>query len=287
MKTFILFLIILPMTAMSSELKLLTWNVYMIPKPIQCTKQGTRTKLIAKELSKIDHDLILMQEAFSLPFRRKISKALSKSHPYQDTLGRGGRGVKFLNSGLFILSRYPYKILGTAHFNLCTTYDCLAAKGVILVEIKHPSGKSIQVATSHLQSEGSVQAREARAYQFQVIKQLFNTHREEGVAQILAGDLNVNGRRTGEGSEYLEALRVLEMTSGELEGQLQYSANFRIPCYKVSSTNGMSWLDHVLIAENGSTTSVTSRKILPINGIMKGIECPLSDHHGVEAVIKI
>ncbi|HXH74858.1 MAG TPA: sphingomyelin phosphodiesterase [Bacteriovoracaceae bacterium] len=285
MRLLFLLLLLLPMTALAQEIKLLSWNVYMIPKPILFTKQGIRTSLIIKELLKTDHDVVVLQEAFSPVFRMRAYSKLKHKYPYRQLLKRGA-GVKFLNSGIFILSRYPYKLLSTYNYLRCSGIDCFAAKGALLFEVQHPSGKRLQIVTSHLQAETTIAAQTARAHQFQNIKDMLDKHREVGVPQIMAGDVNVEGR-DGNGAEYLNLLNTLQMTSGPLSGDLDHTADYPVDCYKIISTYKKTLLDHILISENGSDAQVTHRKVLPFLVKFKYKVCPLSDHYGLEAIIKL
>lgn len=279
---FLLFLI--PLTVSAQEIKLMSWNVYMIPKPIRFSKQGTRTTLIKLQLSKLDHDVIILQEAFSWVFRHRVGKALESTYPHQSLLKRGG--FRALNSGVFVLSRYPFKVLEKLNYDECSEMDCYAGKGVILIELQHPSGKKLQIATSHIQAEHTPEAKAARNSQFILISELLARHRTEGIPQVLAGDLNINAFKLEESSEFNMALRTLKMSNGPLTGDYKYTASYKVDCYQNDNGNSKSWLDHVLISENGSGARVENRNALPFFGTIKGKVCPLSDHFGIEALIK-
>lgn len=257
----------------------------MIPKPIIFTKQGTRTTMMTKVLAKTGHDVIILEEAFSSVFRTRIKKALKKTHPYQKTLSRGG--LKFLNSGVFIASRYPYRVLETLHYDECAVADCLAGKGVILIELDHPSGKKLQIAASHIQAQVSPKAKAVRKAQFEDITSILRKHRVSGIAQIVTGDLNVNALDTDADSEFNQALEILKMENGPLSGDIGQTGGYKVGCYKVSPDKHRSWLDHVLIDSNESGATVLERRVLPFMSKFKNKECPLSDHYGLEAVIKL
>jgi hypothetical protein len=71
----------------AATLKLLTWNLFMIPKPINFSLQQTRAPLIAEALLNRDNDVLVFQETFSGSARRKIMKNLKqKEENMQDNI---------------------------------------------------------------------------------------------------------------------------------------------------------------------------------------------------------
>lgn len=286
MKNFIGLLLLLPVLCFAEDVKLLTWNVYMLPKPINFTRQIERTDLIAKEILKADYDVILLQEAFMGSFRKKLSRAIKKEYPYQDHLTRSRRLIHFINSGLYIASRYPFEVLGWHYFNDCTHSDCFSAKGVLLVEVTTPKGKKVQIAMSHMQAWDDRRAVEARTHQVDEIKTLLDTYARPGVPQILAGDLNINAKTT---TEYPAAIAHLQMTNTDLEGPLTSTNGFKVECYKTpGQPSDGDWIDHVWLRSQGTETKILNKQVRPFKAIFKsGKECSLSDHYGVEAIISL
>lgn len=286
MKKYLVLLLLVPMLAVAEEVKLLTWNVFMIPKPINFSRQKERTALIGKELLESDYDIILLQEAFVNRFRKDISKVLKDKYPYQDHLAKSRRILHFLNSGLYIASRYPFEVLGWHYFNYCTHSDCLSSKGVLLVEVTTPSGKKVQIAMSHMQAWDSKKAVEVRKNQIDEIKDLLDTYARPNVPQILAGDLNIDGKVD---TEYPAALSALQMTSSNLEGPLVATNGFKVECYKTpGEASDGQWLDHFWLRTHGSEAEIYNKQVRPFKAVMKGDkECSLSDHYGVEAILKL
>ena len=233
MKLLILFIFLIPFTAISEEIKVLTWNVFMIPKPINFTKQNLRTKLIAEKLEKAPHDIIFLQEAFRMRFQKEISLKLKGTHPFQTNLKKGKNLFHVLNSGLFIASKYPFKILGKKYYQSCVHSDCFASKGVILIELTLPSGKSVQVATTHMQAWGDEEAIKTRREQIYTINDLLEEKFTPGIPQILLGDLNIDGKIQ---DEYKKSLEILKMDSTPLSGEIQSTNGFKIECYKMAGS---------------------------------------------------
>lgn len=286
MKKFLVLLLLVPMMSFAEDIKLLTWNVFMLPKPINFSKQKERTPLIGKALLNSNYDIILLQEAFIGRFRKDVGRLLKDKYPYQDHLTRSRRLFHFINSGLFILSRHPFEVLGWHYFNDCAHSDCLSSKGVLLVEVTTPSGKKVQIAMSHMQAWDGKRALEVRRNQIDEIKTLLDTYARPNVPQLLAGDLNIDGKTV---TEYPLALSTLQMTSTSLEGPLNATNGFKVECYKTpGEASDGQWLDHFWLRTQGTESEVLYKKVRPFTAIMKGNkECSLSDHYGVEAILKL
>lgn len=101
-KLFILIMFIFPLILCAEEIKVLTWNVFMIPQPLNFTRQKDRSTIIAEQLSNTDYDVIFFQEAFSKGARKRFKKCLAEIFPHQ-LEPKGGRKVyHVLGSGLFV-----------------------------------------------------------------------------------------------------------------------------------------------------------------------------------------
>lgn len=285
-KFLITFLAMVPLMASAHEFKLLSWNVFMIPKPINFTKQVERTDLISKKLQETEHDIILFQEAFRKGFKKMVANDLKEKYPYQATLNRRMTFKTVLNSGLYIASKYPLEVLGHRYFTRSIHADKFSSKGVLLVEVTLPNEKKVQIATTHVQAWDDEEAVAVRAYQFKEIRQFLNAHKKPGIPQILAGDLNVDSLLE---QEYSSSLSILRMEEGSIEGELYYTSGFKTVCYHQPGKNEPpKLLDHILVDPNESDIEISSRQIVEFKDFMKkGIECPLSDHHAIEATIRL
>lgn len=281
---FILFFI--PILAFAEDIKLLSWNVFMLPKPINFSKQAERTPLIASELLNADYDIILLQEAFQNKFRNKLGRLLKDQYPYQDHLRKSVRPKHIINSGLFVASKLPFEVLGWHYFNYCTHADCFSAKGVLLIELTTPNGSKVQVAMSHLQAWDDPKAIGIRAAQIHEISELLKIHARPGIPQILAGDLNIDANFD---LELPGALSDLGMTNSELTGELRATNGFEVPCYKTpGKPSAGKWLDHIWLKNIESDAEVLNKKIVPFSAVMRsGMDCSLSDHYGIEATIRL
>lgn len=270
--------------AQAETVRILAWNVFMLPKPIHFSLQKERTPLIIEEINKSEDDIIVLQEAFSGDFRAKLRKRTKDKYPHQYYLNRKRFSFTVYGSGVYFLSKYPLKDLGYSYYKDCTKADCFASKGVAVMEVSLPSGKKIHLGGTHLQAGGKEKSQRIRVKQLSQIKKLFESTRNENIPQILVGDLNIDALL---GAEFAGALALLDMSSGALEGEPGYSNGYTIGCYSKPGDDNKQWLDHVLINPNRSQGHVISRKIRPYYGVIKGQNCPLSDHWAIEALISL
>lgn len=269
--------------SLPDKIKIMTWNVFMIPKPVNWTYQQERAKIIADKLAESDYDIMFFQETFSQAARKKILRGLAKTHPY--TAEPNGRKFGTLqSSGLLIASKYPMQTLDQTVFKNCTNSDCLARKSAILVEVTLPSSKKAHFVNTHMQAWNDPKAIVVRKKQLTDIKALMARNKKEGVPQFLVGDLNVDGLKE---EEFRSSLELLGMEASPLEGDIQSTNGFKVPCYKVpgGDSNG-EWLDHLWYRPIEGA-KVISTKVVKMNGKIKRGYCPLSDHHAVESTINL
>lgn len=284
MKMFIL-LLLLPLSVFAAEIKVLTWNTFLIPVPWNFTKQNPRAKIMKKVLPTLSHDVMFFQEAFHDKHRKNLIKVLKATHPYSAVPSKGRKIHHIQDSGLFIVSKIPMKVLDQVIFDECAKADCMSSKSAIMVELTLASGEKIHMINTHLQAWDEKKTVEIRKQQFDQIKTMMNKHFIPGVPQVLVGDLNVDGKGN---IEYPAALAQMDMTSTPLEGELTSTNGFSTEgCFKKPGENKAEWLDHFWVKANGSVIAVESKKVLPMMGVLNGTDCPLSDHNAVEAVIKL
>lgn len=254
----------------------------MLPKPIKFTLQAERTPLIINELLKSKADVIFLQEAFQSEFREQLQKKLKQAYAYHYYLDRQPGTLTVYGSGVYLLSRYPFKTLQKVYFDDCAKADCFASKGTLLVELTTPSGNKVQFAPTHLQSNDALSA--IRLKQLADINAIFSIHAQNGVPQFLIGDLNIDGLN---GSEYKSALEYMHMSSSQLDGELKYTNGFPTICYNKPGDDKKEWIDHVWLKPIISTARVQNKRVIPYSGILEGKNCPLSDHYAVEATLKL
>lgn len=265
--------------ASAHETKVLSWNVFMLPKPLKYSWQKYRTHLIGEELKKTDYDIIFMQEAFTKGFRNSIRRAIGDRYPHRYVLGK--RAFYYpMNSGVFILSKHPFKVLDRVYYNACGDADCFASKGAVLVEVTFPGGKVAQFASTHLQSNQGLGHK--REQQIAQINAMMKKHERFGVPQFFTGDLNIDFEKP----EFQDRIEDMGMDFAMLTGPILYTNKLKNPCYKTAG-DGVShqWIDHFW-AKNYDPANITFQ-VKDMKFPYENFFCPLSDHHAVEASFKL
>jgi endonuclease/exonuclease/phosphatase family metal-dependent hydrolase len=274
---FILLFAFLIGSANADTLRILSWNVFMLPKPIKNSLQKERTKEISNELALTSHDVLVFQEAFSGRFRKQVKKNMGQTHPYTYYLKKKSF-FSIFGSGLFMVSRYPFEVLDHIYYSTCSGSDCYASKGALLVRVKLPTGKSVQIMTTHLQSKR--EAAEDRRSQVEEIKVVLNQHRNPQEPLIFLGDLNIDSTDP----EFEWSLSTLGLKNLELVGPIQKTSSLVNPCFKTG--DNPKWVDHIWYRNLPATSSLTMR-VKPFVFEKDENFCPLSDHHAVEAELTI
>ena len=141
------------------KLKILTWNIYMLPWMVPGNHKRERAYSIVDEIKKSDFDVIVFQEAFLPAARKIITAGLGDSFPYQyGPVNQGGFSIR-ISGGVWVLSKTKLKLLNTVQFKNCAKNDCMARKGAMLLEGEW-NGKPFQILGTHLQADGFDKIRE-------------------------------------------------------------------------------------------------------------------------------
>ncbi len=216
-----------PAQQRNSRLSVLTYNVEGLPWPIRLGRSQNLAQ-IAAGLRQMRHnhsqpDVIVFQEAFS-PAAKMIARDAGYRYiadgPGRDLTGAAplrasdrafaaagnifvGEGVgKWTDSGLRIASDYP--ILAARRMAYpsfaCAGFDCLANKGILLVELQVPGvGSPVAVVATHLNSRSAAHVdftRSLYAYRRQIdaLSDFLRRNVPATHPVIIAGDFNA-GRR--------------------------------------------------------------------------------------------
>lgn len=199
----------------AADLSLMTYNVKGLPWPIaQGRPEAIRAigdRLAALRAQGRQPTVVVLQEAF-IDEAKAIGDRAGYAYQVQGPYLRAGDGVSAkggatwylgetgasrLDSGLVILSDLPVTDVARGAFptDSCAGYDCLAAKGVVMVTVDVPGRGPVSIADTHLNSRaasGAPYARTHAAYrrQTEFLAQFLRSHRQPGVPLILAGDFN-------------------------------------------------------------------------------------------------
>ncbi|HYX32420.1 MAG TPA: sphingomyelin phosphodiesterase [Oligoflexus sp.] len=207
--------------------RLITFNVFFLPRIISHWGQQSRAELIAQADFMKGQDLVILNELFDDPSSATLLRGLQPEYPYQTPILSSGRGswdatlgsshpLKPGNGGVAILSRWPIvKKIQYIYADSCGT-DGFSKKGFVYVKVDR-QGQPYHVIGTHAQSEAedclTVTAGAIRAKQFDEIRRFLDQQSippEEVV--FIGGDLNVI-KDTGEYQDVLQRLGVLEPDS--------------------------------------------------------------------------
>jgi endonuclease/exonuclease/phosphatase family metal-dependent hydrolase len=262
----------------TNQVKVLSWNIYMLPRNIKRTGKIYRAPKIAEELKKEGYDILVFQEAFHGTARQILRRKLKKEFPYQ--IGPGNRKwwwVK-VNSGVWMLSKTPLKKVAETEFHDCDGFvDCFARKGGLLVETT-VKGQTIQVMGTHMQAGGTADTK--RSQFRQLAKELLEPNKKEGVPQLLCGDYNI---READTVLYPELIRTLGCENGPLSGPYKYTADETNNDLRPS---GQKVIDFIFYKGNGKLVKDVKRFVRVFESPWHKNHKSLSDHHAVEAILE-
>jgi len=177
-------------------LKVLSWNIYMLPSPVFVkTKKMKRARLIAEKLDSAAYDVIVFQEAFHPVVRGLLRRRLRKRYPYQVGPANYRPLLIKTSSGVWMLSKWPMKKAVELQYDDCAGFaDCMARKGVLVADLDW-KGKQIQVIGTHIQA-GDAKGMLVKESQYRQLGGLIRSLSVDSVPQVVCGDFNM--RRANE-----------------------------------------------------------------------------------------
>lgn len=258
------------------ELKILSWNIYMLPRFVKHTGKRKRAREIAKKLKESDYDIFVFQEAFHGDARRILKRALKKSHPYM--IGPANRKPWWVrtSSGVWIVSNIPLKELEAHEYNPCHGFvNCMARKGVLMVEGEW-NGQVFQLLGTHIQAGGPDSVKLA---QYTEMKEVADRYRKENVPQIMAGDYNMCATC----ASYKPMLEILDVPDYQPDGERKYSA---ASDNDIRGSSKDKLIDFIFYKANGVMPAYLERNVVKtVERWSKKYE-DLSDHYAIEAIIR-
>jgi endonuclease/exonuclease/phosphatase family metal-dependent hydrolase len=259
------------------ELKILSWNIKMLPGIIVPSGKIRRSKRIAIQLQNLNYDIIVFQEAFHAQSRNIISKKLSKKYPHQ--YGPANKRWYSLktNSGIWVLSKIPLHILHEIDYRQCEKEDCFARKGALMLQ-GNWQGHDFQIIGTHLEAGGPDAIRES---QFLEIKnQLIDVFAQDSIPLFICGDMN-----TGSGSDlYNKMLSILDATDGCFEGNITHTID-NVNNDMTHSTKSKV-IDYFLVRNKTQKEISIVRTVSVLKKRWNKNHQDLSDHFGVAATIQ-
>ena len=257
-------------------LKILSWNIYMLPRFALRTGKNRRVKRIIEVLSKENYDIIVFQEAFHKGARGRIKNGLKHLYPHRFGPANRKRFSLKANSGIWIVSKIPLRELGEIDFEQCEGIDCWSRKGALMVEGEW-QGHPFQIVGTHLEAGGKHSIRHSQY--LEISEGLLKPFAKKDVPQFICGDMNTHST---EPEKYGDMLKCLDAKNGELSGERR------------SSCKDGGIIDYILTRANGNPPTSIKKEIKVFEKewqkepkILQHIMSPtLSDHYAVEAIIE-
>lgn len=266
----------------SQEIKIFTWNVFMVPPIIFKSCQTERAYLIADYVKTINPDIIVFDETFMKSTRAIINEKLKEIYPYQSDITK--RGLLKTNSGVWIFSKYPILKQDFLIYKKKKSSDIFARKGATFLEL-NINNKKIQIVGSHVQS--LVKNASTRVKQFHQLKnETLDKYFKDSIPQFIIGDLNCDYYDT---SEYKNMIDILQTLPISFVGE-KYSWNgLENDLANKFSEHTLETLDYILLRkQHNNLANITSTEILkPYSDtcICDRNFHYLSDHHPVISTI--
>lgn len=206
----------------SMTLSVLIYNIEGLPWPAR-KNRGPSLDRIGQTLADLRAqgrapDIVLMQEAFTSraarigkqagyanaiggPKRSEMMKdsAIDRQFAADRRRKKGERAPKVMRSGLYVLSDYPVADMIREGFarRACAGFDCLAAKGMMLVRVAVPGVPApVDIFTTHMNSGRAARVpleRSAEAHRYQALEaaHFLDQHHLSGNPLIIGGDFNM------------------------------------------------------------------------------------------------
>lgn len=265
---------------LNPPLKVLSYNIHMLPPLAKFTGKQRRAKRIGHLFKDSDFDIIVFQEAFHGAARRKIWRRMKENFPY--ALGPANKRWYSLktNSGIWIISKIPLTQLAELDFDYCEGIDCWSRKGALLAEGEF-RGQPFQILGTHLEAGGE---REMKVSQYKELSELFKQYHKDGVPQIAAGDFNT--KKFQDTTWYNQLVRILDMKDGPLLSEQQFTSDSYINDIKIQrgDKKKQSVIDFIFYGHNGVNATINRYVRMPRWQWSKHRQ-DLSDHFAVEAQI--
>lgn len=264
--------------ASAEELKILSWNIYMLPYFSLFNGNGRRAEVIGDQLISSDYQIIVFQEAFSSKCRAILQKKLAEKYPYRYGPANPTQWPHRTNSGLWVLSKVPLTQLGAIRFRLAKGIDMVAHKGAVLFEGKY-NGSCFQLLATHLQADNVPGVRQIQCRE---IHGLLETHSRPEVPQLLCGDFNV---AMSDGRSYRQMLQTLDAQNGELSGQLKVTYD-EINNNLAHKKGGSSEILDYILTRNSHLIDKIERRISEFYHHEPSFCSHLSDHYAMEVSVR-
>lgn len=260
------------------DLKILTWNIYMLPHCSWIHGNCKRARAIAEKLKAADYDIIVFEEAFDFKARKIIRQQLQTSYPYI----YGPANESFLsirtNSGLWVLSKVPLKKLQEIQYKNRYGIDAMARKGAVMFEGQW-NGRQFQLVGTHLQSDSPDEVRREQCNE--IATSLLKKFSKENVPQIVCGDFNIE---MDDALNYHYMLKALDVENGQMDGDIHTSFD-EVDNVLAKKQNGKKQLIDYILLRNSKLIKSIQRRISIFREYKNNMLLELSDHYAMEASV--
>jgi endonuclease/exonuclease/phosphatase family metal-dependent hydrolase len=267
-----------PIETTSHQLKILSWNIYMLPYLSLFNRNGHRAEIIGNQLMDSDYQIIVFQEAFSSKCRNILRKKLIEKYPYQYGPANATLWPFKTNSGLWILSTIPLKELKQIRFHTATGFDRIARKGAVLFEGIY-NNMNFQLLATHLQSESPTKIAAAQCAEIAGLLKEFYTPDKP---QLICGDFNTEMSDT---KNYRRMLKTLDADNGELDGKLKVTYDEENNTL-AKRTNGKGEIIDYILTRNTHLIDHIKRNVIEFYHSELEYHSHLSDHYAMEATVR-
>ena len=268
-----------PLPTKQRELKILTWNIYMLPFCSELHGNCKRADAIARTLAGYNNDIIVFEEAFDYRARKILRYKLKEEYPFIYGPANDSRFSFKTNSGIWILSKIPLHQLEQIEFKNRFGIDAFARKGAVLFEGDW-LGKSFQLLGTHLQANSPDSVRSGQCHE--IADKLLKKYARPEVPQIVCGDFNIE---FDDKVNYTNMLTLLDAENGNLSGNIQSSFD-EIDNKLAQKENGKKSLIDYILVRNAKAIRNIERKVFVLKEGIKDNLSDLSDHYGIEANVQ-
>ena len=266
------------------EIKIMAWNIFMVPPMIFKSCQTERAYLIAEYIKVQNPDILVLEETFMKSTRNIINDSLKMIYPFQSSITKPG--FFKTNSGVWILSKYPIERQAFITYKNKTSSDVFAKKGATFLQLDILN-KKIQIIGTHTQSLNKNVF--VRFKQFKQLKtKLLDVYIDDTIPQFIIGDLNSNYY---DSVEYNAMIQTLETLPVSFNGEKFSWNGLENDLANKFSEHSLETLDYILLRkQHENIAEIISTEILkPTKDtcFCKYKFQNLSDHHPIISTIKL
>ena len=249
------------------SLKLVTFNIWGLPSWMTGAPSG-RYPRIAREIERLDPDVVLLQEAWTSKARKSIP------HGSWFVARAAGQHTFFQQTGLVTLSKFP--VLGGEFypFSRAAFPDRFVNKGVLKITVQMPGGQLLNIWNVHMQDAGATAVRETQVRELIARVQAA----EDGqIADIVGGDFNC----PPESPLYQQLAAALGPNLQQISGADRFITWDGLS----KEADAGQTIDYIFLRERASFANVTAtEKVAFTNPVTQQ---RLSDHLGIEATLNL